>query len=85
VADWVYSDWITYDRSSTTRLERLRLHIQELSDFCTGSYKITNREVKKDDVEKRIIALLAQEQTEAEATDTTSGNRVGFTRARAKL
>lgn len=34
---WQYSDYITYDRGQA-RLDRLRLHIQEVSDaFVAGS------------------------------------------------
>lgn len=29
---WTYSDYVTYDRTSATRLTRLRLHIQEVSE-----------------------------------------------------
>lgn len=33
---WTYSDYVTYSRSSATRLQRLRLHIQEVSDALSS-------------------------------------------------
>jgi len=84
-ATWTYSDWITYPTASTSRLARLRLHVQEVSDAIkSGSYTIRGRSVQKEELERYLETLHRREQAVAEETDRASGRRVGWTRGRAR-
>lgn len=78
---WTYSDWITKTTGSTERLERLRLHIQEVSDkLKAGSYSVTGRSVQRYETERYLAGLRADEKIEAERTETTQGTRLGWSR-----
>lgn len=88
---WVYSDWITYPTGSSTRLTRLRLHIQEVSDALkkagTVQYQISGRELdpKASDLRAELADLRKQEELEAERVDLADGDRLGWTSGRAPL
>jgi len=78
-----YSDWITYPSGSTTRLERLRLYIQELSNLIsTGNYSNTKGSRDKDALQRELADLRKVEQTEATAAAALTGRGSSFTRAR---
>jgi len=81
---WTYSDWITYDEDSSTRLTRLRLHIQEVSDFLsTGDYNINGRSVDKSALQGQLKILYEKEEEESKKAGSTNGKRHAFTRGRA--
>ena len=80
-AAWTYSDWITKASASAERLERLRLHIQEVANaMATGDYTITGRQVQKYYFETYLKGLKNDEQREAAATDVAQGTRLGWSR-----
>ena len=60
MAYWTYADWITYD-DLTTRLERLRLHIVEVSQHVVGS-SLRGRSVTPAN-QKYLTELRAEEKT----------------------
>lgn len=83
MATWTYSDWITYERSSASRLSRLRLHIQEVSDkLSSGSYSIPGFSTSKGELAAYLDRLSSQEEVEASAVGRATGARVGITRGR---
>jgi len=80
---WTYSDWITYDNGSLTRLSRLRLHIQEVSDFIsTGDYTVQGRSLDKSQVERYLEKLMAKEKEESKVTNAVNGKSAPFVTAR---
>lgn len=81
---WTYSDWVTYDTGSATRLTRLRLHIQEVSDaISTGNYSNTKGSRDKDAIERYLESLHRKEAEEASAAGAAAGTRAYYTRGRA--
>lgn len=82
---WTYSDWITYDRADPVRVQRLRLHVQEVSDklstiqsYTTGSgYSVTHR-----DLSSYLANLQKQELEETKLAAAVAGTRVGWSRAK---
>lgn len=87
---WSYSDWITYARGSATRLSRLRLHIQEVSDVVhSGSYQINGRSVSRAEAQSYLDTLLSLEAVEdaalALADSSPTATRIGWSRGRAIL
>lgn len=87
---WTYSDWITSASGSTTRLTRLRLHIQEVADrIASGTFIQEGKEQHKELLQKYLADLLEREESEAAVTATadtgTSATQVGWTRGRARL
>lgn len=80
---WTYSDWVTYATGNATRLSRLRLHIQEVSDRISGGSFAT--EGKSHDygfLQDYLNDLLKKETSEAATGDSvaTTPTRVSFTR-----
>ena len=61
---WTYDDYITYADTSTTRLSRLRLHIQEVSAELakSKSYSADGRVVQKHDLIEYIKELREEEK-----------------------
>ena len=84
MAAWTYSDWITYETTSATRLSRLRLHIQEVSDkLSSGSYSIPGFSTSKGELVSYLDRLRVDEPLVAQAVQRATGARVGFTRGNA--
>lgn len=82
--EWTYSDWITYESGTATRLTRLRLHIKEVSDrISTGNYSNQKGSHDKDALEKYLELLHRDERSESAAAGATNGSRAYFTRGRA--
>jgi hypothetical protein len=80
---WTYSDWITYDQDSANRLTRLRLHIQEVSDFIsTGNYSKGGRNIDKGDLQKYLDSLLDKEKEETSISGGATGKTAAFTRGK---
>lgn len=85
-AAWTYSNWITYETGTASRLSQLRLHIQEVSDFIsTGNFSVENKSHDKDALQSYLDTLLKRESTEATAAGAASGTRAGWTRGKAAL
>lgn len=83
---WTYSDWITKESGSADRLSRLRLHIQEVSDFIsTGNFTTEGKSIDKDNLQNYLGRLLDLEPGEASASAAASSTskRAFFTRGRA--
>lgn len=82
---WTYSDWITYARGDPLRVQRLRLHVQEVADklstsqsYSTGSgFSVTHR-----DLSAYLASLQKQEIEETKIAATVAGTRVGWSRAK---
>lgn len=85
MAVWTYSDWVTYaDTDVSSKITRLRLHVQEVSDKLTDpSYSTEGLSVSKRDGLDGYLAGLKAELKELEALDVTA--RVGWTRGHASL
>ena len=80
---WDYSDWITYEQSNSLRLSRLRLHIQEVSDFIsTGSYSKGGRNLDKKFLQDYLDTLFEKEKDENSVGGSSNGNQSAFTRGR---
>jgi hypothetical protein len=80
---WTYSDWITYASDSATRLSRLRLHIQEVSDrISSGSYASEGKSHDYGFLQDYLAELMKKEKSEATIADTiaTTPKRSSFTR-----
>lgn len=72
---WTYSDWVTL--SGTTRLSRLQLHIQEVSNKLTENYSIAGRSKQVDPLQKYLETLQAREsQLGGNAPRANGGSRV---------
>jgi hypothetical protein len=83
---WTYSDWVTFETGSATRISRLRLHIQEVSNkIKSGSYAVEGKSHDLGIVESYLKELMRSEAREAAASGITSGNRAGWTRGKAGL
>lgn len=70
---WTYSDWITL--SGADRLTRLRLHIQEVSDFTQGTM---TRGQSVTAVDTNYLATLMREEKELQARQVGDGSGGGF-------
>lgn len=84
-AAWDYSDYITYERGTSTRLTRLRLHIKEISDYVsTGGYNVQGKSHTKAELVNE-LARLREEEKELSAITVTSAstNRAPFVRGKA--
>lgn len=57
---WTYSDYVNLDGSA--RLTRLRLHVQEVSDFITENYSTPGFSKQVDPLEKYLERLQDQEK-----------------------
>lgn len=80
---WTYSDWITYSSGSASRLERLRLHVQEVANAIQGgAYSIPGLSFGPGGISAYLDSLKEDEQREAQAVEQATGVRVGFTRGR---
>jgi len=83
-ATWTYSDWVTYDPGSSTRLSRLRLHIQEVSDrISQGSFSTEGKSHDYAYLESYLKQLHDKESEEAAiAAGSTGARSVTFTRGK---
>jgi hypothetical protein len=70
---WTYSDYITYARGSATYLERLRLHIQEVSN-AVGTELASDAKSESANNLTRRLEMLEKELRAAEQLGT---NRTG--------
>lgn len=78
---WTYSDWITYATGNATRLSRLRLHIQEVSDrISTGSFAMEGKSHDYGLLQDYLAELTRKETAEAAVSDGAAGTRSSFTR-----
>lgn len=68
---WTYSDYITFDGAE--RLTRLRLHIQEVSDFVQG---VSERGTSATAVDTNYLQTLLKKEEEL-AVKVNSGNSNG--------
>lgn len=83
---WTYSDWVTEATGSTTRLSKLRLHIQEVSDAIqSGDFAVQGLSVSKSSLQSYLSDLKADEEKLASQADKASGRTVGWSRAKARL
>lgn len=87
---WTYADWITFPTGSKTRLERLRLHIAEITNTYeqqATKYAIHGRKLEQQysDIPQLLDKLRVIEKEESKLVDLQSGRRVGWTRGRARL
>jgi hypothetical protein len=79
---WAYSDWITLEAGSASRLERLRLHIREVSDkISTGSYSVEGKSHDFDAVQRYLDRLLTAEKEEMSGGSTAAATETVFVRA----
>lgn len=83
---WTYSDWIlssTYPIGSIARLQRLELHIQEISDrISTGNYSNPKGSHDKNPLTDLLAARQKDYEREKNLTASLSGRGSSFTRAR---
>lgn len=80
MAAWTYSDWITQTDAST-RLSRLRLHVQEVSDAMANPQGVNSSShgVQKFDLQGYLKELRAEESSLAAASATAGGvGRIRF-------
>lgn len=77
---WTYSDWITLDGSE--RLTRLRLHIQEVSDFTQGT---STRGMSATAVDTQYLANLMKKEEALASQLTGDGSGGGFARSNIKF
>lgn len=80
---WTYSDWITYATGNATRISRLRLHIQEVSDrISNGSFATEGKSHDYGLLQDYLAELMRTETAEASIGDSvaTTPSRVSFTR-----
>lgn len=78
---WTYSDWITYEVGNSTRLSRLRLHIQEVSDrISNGNFQTEGTAHSYDFLQDYLESLSEKEVEEAALVNAGLGNRCSFTR-----
>jgi hypothetical protein len=84
---WTYSDWVTYETGTTGRIQRLRLHIQEVSDFIsTGNFAVEAKSHDKGLLQEYLSELLGREKAEADASASAAGtSRAYWTRGKAAL
>lgn len=81
---WTYSDWVTYDPGSATRISRLRLHIQEVSDrISQGDFTTEGKAHSYGYLESYLKELHSKEKEEtATSAGTSSSRSVMFTRGK---
>lgn len=81
-AAWAYSDWITKPEASSARVDRLRLHIQEVSDkISAGNYTTEGKAHDYGYLQTYLDKLLATEKTEAAAAGAATDAQTTFVRA----
>lgn len=86
MAAWTYSDWVTKADGTQDRLDRLRLHIQEVSDSLKDAdFNVTERAENSASRQKYLAELHEREKEESEKVTTARGTRVGWTRGKAIL
>jgi hypothetical protein len=80
---WTYSDWITQTTDST-RLTRLRLHIQEVSDKITQEVSSGGNSRSSSALQAYLADIRKEEKSLAAAVSGASGgvSRARFVRAR---
>lgn len=77
MAQWTYSDWITLDDNSA-RLVRLRLHIQEVSEYVLR----TQAEGFESELNREYLPLLLEKEQQLQSLGETSTRFGGRNRAR---
>jgi hypothetical protein len=77
---WTYSNWITLDGAD--RLTRLRLHIQEVSDYTQGT---STRGQSVTSVDPQYLANLMREEKDLAARLVGDGSGGGFARSQIKF
>ncbi len=78
-AAWTYSDWVTFESGSATRLSRLRSHIKEVSDYIqTGGYTVQGRSHTKAELVDYLETLIRLEKDEAAITAAAVGTSRAF-------
>jgi hypothetical protein len=83
---WTYSDWVTYESGSASRLSRLRLHVQEVSDRIAEtptSVAGDGGSASWSPHSDYLKTLLAEEKSLAQEVDQADGTRMGWAKARA--
>lgn len=81
---WSYSDWLTESYGST-RLSKLRSHIQEVSDALSAELTAGAQSRSTHAVQRYLDTLLAKLPREERLCDQAAGTRPLFTRGRALL
>ena len=85
---WTYSNWnqqALFPDGSTARLAQLDLHITEVSNAIScGGYSIRGRSVTVQDLQHYLNTLQRARVVEADRTGLATGQRLGFTRGRAR-
>ena len=85
MSDFEYSDYITYDWGSQTRLTRLRLHIQEVSDLISsGNFSLNGTSNSYDYWAGLLKDLKVEERELTEEVEKRSKSRSPFFRGRIK-
>jgi hypothetical protein len=80
---WTYSDWVTYEPGSASRLTQLRLHIKEVSDaLSTGNYSNPKGAHDKSYLQDYVADLLRKEASEAAVVGISTDIRTSWTRGR---
>jgi uncharacterized protein YraI len=80
---WDYSDYVTYDHGTASRLSRLRLHIKEVSDkISTGDYATDQKSHSQGYLANYLKQLKDEEKAEAITVGASSGDQAPFTRGR---
>ena len=85
MAAWTYDDWVlssSYPVGSTARLQRLELHIQEVSrKLSSGNFSEKDKSHEYDVVERYLKGLKEDLATVQAETSATSGDGTTFVRA----
>ena len=85
---WTYSNWnqqALYPDGSAARLTQLDLHITEVSNAIScGGYTVRGRTISIQDLQHYLNSLTRQRVIEADRTGLATGQRLGFTRAKAR-
>lgn len=83
---WTYSDWVTLESGSSSRLSQLRLHIQEVSDRIAETPTSVSGDggaASWSQHSDYLKTLLAEEKSLADEVDQGDGTRMGWAKARA--
>jgi len=78
---WSYSDYVTYDEGSATAVERLALHVQEVSDLlATGSYTLGDHSFSAADLQRYLADLKTELRRQRSLADAGQGKRIDYSR-----
>jgi hypothetical protein len=78
---WTYSDWITNDYGAT-RLERFRLHVQEVADKLTAEIGEGQTEHSTHALQRYLDKLQDREAEEVRRCDNATASNSQFIRGR---